>query len=160
MSDLNTVLQKLRDTVADATAIKSWAQTNFSKNHTVFIGLDSRNPPTEDDYPCLSLYPASKEASQGEEATSNVFGCSCGINIESTATVISTNVKEYSGVQLLESFRKLVIDAIDTLSATDLGGYITAVKVDYAPIEFFPFFLCDMEITISDFREFGSDYFD
>jgi hypothetical protein len=160
MSDLNTVLGKIRDTIADAAAIKTWAVTNFARYHKVFVGLDSRNPPVEDDYPCISLYPAAKENYQDEDSTKNVFGCSCGVCTEAVATVASTNVTEYSGVQLLEAFRKLVVDAIQGMSAEDGGGYLTGVKVDYAPIEFFPFFLCDMEITIKDFREFGSDYFD
>jgi hypothetical protein len=78
--------------------------------------------------------------------------------IDLADALIEANVVEYNGVQRIEAYRKLVeTAAVSAVAALDLR--VTAIDVVFSPLELFPYFLCDMELTIVDDTEFGSDMF-
>jgi hypothetical protein len=154
MADMNTLLQALRDGIADATAIKTWCTTNYTRNHTVYVGLDQENPPDDDAYPIVSLYPISKGAGNSEEEKKHVFGVMLGIYDTALATGGKTNVVEYKGVQNIEAFRKLVAAAISAALTT---VRITDVAIAYEALELFPYFLCEQQFTAVEDTEFGDD---
>lgn len=154
MADMNTLLQALRDGIADDSATKSWCTTNYTKNHKVYIGLDQDSPPISDNYPIVSVYPLGKISGYSAEEVAHKFGVMLGIYDSSLATGGKTNVVEYKGVQNIEAFRKLVAAAIKTAVTT---VRIAEVEIVYEALEVFPYFLCEQQITLIEDTEFGSD---
>lgn len=152
MSDMNTLLTSIRDAIASNAAIKVWTQATYTKDHKVFVGVDTKNPPGEADCPCVALSPSEKHGGNSEDVITHVFNVSCEI-IDETSTTTG-NIVEYSGVQDIETFRQKVLAAVDGVA----GIRITKVETGYETIMFFPSFMCDMEITIEQETEFGDDF--
>lgn len=151
MSDMNTLLTSIRDAVANNAAIKAWTQLTYAKDHKVFVGIDTRNPPGESDCPCVVLSPVHKLGGGNQDVIVHDFMVSCEvINEDSTVT---GNITEYAGVQEIETFRQKVLDAANTIS-----DRIVKVGTDYEAIMFFPSFMCDMQISIEEETEFGDDF--
>jgi hypothetical protein len=155
MADMNTLLQALRDGIADATAVKTWCTTNYTRNHKVYIGRDQENPPDDEAYPIVSLYPISKGAGNSEDEKKHTFGVMLGIYDSSLATGGKTNVVEYNGVQRIEAFRKLVSAAVIAALTT---VRITDIAITYEALELFPYFLCEQQFTCVEETEFGDDF--
>ena len=151
MSDMNALLTSIRDAIASNAAIKTWTQATYTKDHKVFVGVDTRNPPAESDCPCVVLSPSEKVGGNSEDVIAHVFNVSCEI-IEETSTT-SGNKVEYDGVQYIETFRQKVLAAVNGVA----GIRITKVETAYETIMFFPSFMCDMQITIEQETEFGDD---
>lgn len=149
--NMNTLLTSIRDAIAADSAIKTWTQSTYTKDHTVFVGVDTRNPPAEADCPCVVLSMTGKTGGYARDVISHSFIVSCEINKDSHTT--TSNKIEYDGMQQLETFRQKVLTAIKAL---DLR--VTEVDTTYETIMFYPAFLCDMVITIEEENEFGSDF--
>lgn len=154
MADMNTLLQALRDGIADDSATKTWCNTNYGQDHKVYVGLDQDNPPDQNNYPIVSVYPLSKRGGYSADEVNHQFGIMVGIYDTSLATGGKTNVVEYKGVQNVEAFRKLVAAAIKTAVTT---VRIAEVEIVYEALEVFPYFLCEQQITLIEDTEFGSD---
>lgn len=152
MSDMNTLLTSIRDAIANNAAIKTWTQTTYSKDHTVFVGVDTKRPPAEADCPCVVVSHAKKVGGEAQEVIDHRFSVSCEVINESSTT--TGNIVEYAGMQELETFRQKVLDAVHGVS--DIR--IRTVETEYEAIMFFPSFLCDMIITIEEETEFGSEF--
>lgn len=155
MADMNTLLQALRDGIAADSATKTWCTTNYTRNHKVYVGLDQENPPEDDAYPIVSVYPLSKSAGNDVERKSHQFGVMLGVYDTSLATVDKTNVVEYNGVQRIEAFRRLVAAAVNAALTT---VRITETEITYEALELFPYFLCEQQFTCVEETEFGDDF--
>jgi hypothetical protein len=156
--DLNEIISHLRDDLAASAEIALWAVDAYGRTHKVYVGIDMRNPPAVGDYPCLSLAMLGKTAGLAADQIEHSIGITCGIYDEAVATNLDANSIEYAGVQHIEEYRKLVETAAVVCVAA-LGLRLTELKITFAPIELFPYFLCDMELTIVEDTEFGSDFF-
>jgi hypothetical protein len=156
--NLNTILSALRDGIAGDEPLDLWSVATYGQRHSVYVGLDTNNPPAESAYPVISLYILGKTAGVAQDTITHTIGVACGV-IDSTSTVNGdTNVTEYNGVARIEDFRKLIetaaVTALDALSLR-----MTELRTDFSPVSLFPYFLCDMELTIIEDMEFGSDMF-
>lgn len=139
-----TLLTTLRDAIHDNSATQTWCTANYTRNHKVYVGIDTRKPPAEDQYPIVHIFPVSKIEGYELEEQEHGIGVTCGIYNEDIRTVSGkTNVVELEGIQDIESFRKLVETAIIGASITDIR--IDSLNTDYETIEFFPFFLAGMD---------------
>ena len=153
--NINTILAALADDIAKNAGLKTWANTNYSQNHKVFINIDRRNPPGESDCPYVVLYPISKNVGSGEGVKRHGFEIICCINDDSSRTHAEANVTEYAGVQDIETFRKMVETIID---GTDLGGaFMETVDIEYETIEMFPFMMAGMVVSVREDWSFSDD---
>ncbi len=144
--NINTVMQALRDTIADDTATKAWAQATYARDHKVYIGLNQVTPPPDTDYPLAWLYPVEKTSGDKEVIITHTFGISCRVNDASTATGGKANVVEYNGVQHVEAFRKLV----ETAALSALRGQALRVNTltsKYDLVDPFPKTAATMTVT-------------
>lgn len=155
MSSRNTILTAMRDAVATSATIKAWTQANYSADHTVFVGIDPRKPPGESDCPYVVILPEHKKAGESADVIQHQFYLCCGICDENTRTGLATNITEYTGVQNIETFRGLVLTA---LNAAAFSGRITEVETGDEPFAAFPMLLQDMLITIEEETEFGDTF--
>jgi hypothetical protein len=67
-----------------------------------------------------------------------------------TKTIKDWNIKEYKGVKEGETFRQKVLSAISGMTDAQRGGRIDQVETEFAMIEFFPHFVTEMQLTITD----------
>lgn len=155
--NVNTLLVNIRNAIHDNSALQTWCTTNYGQNQKVYVGIDTRKPPPSTDYPIVHVFPLSKTVGTGNQA--HVIGVTCGLYDDDTRTVAGkANVVELEGLQNLESFRKLVETALLTASL-DNGHWVDAIDITYETIEFFPYFLCAMEVTVRSEIPFGADFF-
>ncbi|OPY78288.1 MAG: hypothetical protein A4E65_02311 [Syntrophorhabdus sp. PtaU1.Bin153] len=155
--NMNTILTTVRDAVADDSTVKTWTQATYTADHTVFLGIDSRNPPPHSSYPAVSLYPIQKLSGYGQDTIVHAIGVSVGIHDNTLAAGGKSNVTEYNGMQRIETFRGKVIDAV-VMALVGLSLRITRIETEYSAIEFFPFFLATIEIIAEEETEFGSSF--
>ena len=147
-----TLLENIRNAIADDTATKSWATTKYTRNHKVYVGIDVRNPPDETAYPLVNLYMVRRTVGYDPTRQVNVIGVVCGINETGSTTVAGkANIVQMTAITYLEEFRKLVETAL--AGATLLYGFIDQVEIEYEFIESYPFAFAFQEYTI------GIDYY-
>jgi hypothetical protein len=279
MSNINTILDNWKLIIALDPLIRAWTQATYSKDHTIYIGIDERDRPPDADYPCILLYPARKSSGYQKEVVEHIIGVSMGVinaqrepylkelpglaegtnahtlkiaadctysingidytkdaadNIAMTAcveqaintycyylvsinktgsvtvtkgtsaatsadaaialpalpadsaplgtililtdathtftsgttdlsaagitaTIRDWNIKEYKGVKEAENFRQKVLAAIKSMTEAQRGGMIDSDDPEYAMIEFYPHFVIDMPLTITQSLYQGVD---
>jgi len=157
--NMTTLMDAIRNAVHDDSATKSWCSTNYSRNHKVYVGVDTRKPPGEAEYPLVHIFPLSKSVGYDLEEASHVISVTCGVHTTDTVTVTGKdNIVEMQGVSHVEALRKLVETAI--VGAMPAGCTIDALNIEYETVEFYPFFLANMEFTITETYYQGDGVFD
>ena len=152
-----TLLHNLRNAVHDDSDTQTWCTANYGRNHKVLVGVDTRKPPAEASYPLVHLFLVKKTGGYELNEQSFIIGATCGIFNSELATTGKANVVEYQGIEHVETFRKYVENAIAGVDTGDL--IIATLDIDYETIEFFPFFLVNMEIRFADEYVFGDGVF-
>ena len=156
--DINTILTDIAQDIALNADLGAWSTVTYGRTHEVFINIDRRNPPGEDNCPYVVLYPISKNVGSGESVKRHGFEIICCVNDDSSRTHAETNVTEYEGVQNIETFRKKVETIID---GTDIGGaFVETVDIEYETIEMFPFMMAGMVVSIHEDWSFGDNPLD
>uniref|UniRef100_A0A6M3INF4 Uncharacterized protein n=1 Tax=viral metagenome TaxID=1070528 RepID=A0A6M3INF4_9ZZZZ len=162
--NINTLLGLFTAAAQTNAALISWATTNYSV-HSVYQGIDIENPPGESNYPMIYIAPDTKEVGYDLDKKGHNITVICGlVDTATTATTIGTVVlNKYTGVENLESFRKLVetaiVSAIDAYTTTKL--WMNSLSIEYETLDMFPFFLCSMSWQIDEeyYQSDGSDIF-
>lgn len=101
MADINILLNSIRDAISEDAAIKVWTNATYDKGHTVFVGVDTRNPPSEADCPVVVISQAGKDAGEAADVISHQFNVSCEIIDESMTEVSSTTTYKESILALI-----------------------------------------------------------
>ena len=158
--NITTLLDKIRDDAADDAATKTWCQSNYSKDHDVYIGTDTRKPPGASDFPLVHLFPIGKIGGYELEEQDHIIGATCGIIDDDKVSGGKSNVVEYEGIRNLEAFRKLVETAIKGAADSFAAMTINVLNIEYETIEYFPAFLATMEFKITGEYYQGEDPFD
>jgi len=155
--NITTLITNIRNAVHDNSALSAWCTTNYGRAHKVYIGVDTRKPPDNSAYPLVHVFPMTKSAGGGNQDL--IVGLTCGIYDADTRTVTGyTRVVEFEGVQNIEAFRKLVETAALT-AVLDNGYWFADLDIVYETVEFFPFFLAGMQLTVRGDIAFPSDQF-
>jgi len=157
--NITTLINAIRDALKGSATINTWCNTNYSQDLTLYKGLDERNPPDSDDYPVAHLYPINKVGGYDLEESEHGIGITVGLYDETLTTTTDDDyvLKEYRGVDRLEAFRKLVETA--ALGAVSSPQWAAEIRIEYETVEFFPFFLANMELRVTDPYYQGDDAF-
>jgi len=155
-----TLLQTIRNQVAEDANIKAWCNLYYSQVHTVYIGMDLNNLPGEGDTPLVYLFPSGKQSGYALEAQPHQIIATCELFNKNYEQVYGfDNCYEYTGVEHIVGFRKLVensiLAAISTLPAMEASDMETL----YSPVEEFPFFQAVDVYTINQRLYQGDDPF-
>jgi len=154
--NINTLIVNFSEALAQSATIKAWTQTNYTKDHWVFVGLDTRDPPGEDDCPYFVIYPGRKYGGQHRRERHQeveLIACLHDTTIRSHGAI--TNITEYTGIQNIETFRKL---GETVIAGVDIGNAALAVvDIDYELTESFPFFMCGTLFDVWESVIIGSD---
>ena len=153
--DTSTLLETYKDALSQDSALSTWANTNYGKTHQIFVGVNSNNPPAESECPYLAIYPASKTIGLGSDNKSDNVVVVCAVSDETFVTNPEQNVTEFTGIQRLEAYRKLALEA---LVAANIGNaQISVVKIGYEPLDYFPMMIAGMEIEVIEGHVTGGD---
>ena len=157
--NFNTLIETIRNAIALASTIKTWAEANYGRVHNTYIGTDPRNSPDSSKYPLIAIYPVSKKTGYDSMERIHDVDIVCGIYDENYTVTGEDNITEYTGIKNIESFRKLIETAVTELTVTELGGRIDALNIIYEPLEFFPYFLAGMTFRVIEDLSQGDDPF-
>lgn len=141
---LYKVFSAWRDALANSEAIAVWCDSKYGKPHTLFAGLDLRNPPRPTDCPYIILRAGAKSEDDGEPYR---YSMGIGWAIFNDQKTVTENVTELNGTQELDELGQLIIACLDAVS---LDYPITRIDYDIDSIEYFPQHCGEMllEVTI------------
>lgn len=162
--EINDLLDIIHDILIKDSDIKHWCQEKYSSYQTVYEGVDSRNPPSSDDYPVIHFFPLTKTSGYEMSEKPHAIGVMCGVFDETltTSTYGGVKSKRYRGVQYAEKLRSLIEKAVtDELEAHfDTEQYfVDTVDTTYEMIESFPFFLAMSAYLVSEKVTQGDEVF-
>lgn len=153
--DINTLLETFKDALSQDTTMATWATAHYGQGHKIYLNIDINNPPGEADCPYHAFYPVSKFAGPAAGRKQQGFSLITCVHDDSSVINAETNTVEYTGVQRLETFRKLAEDAI--AGASIGNAVLDTVEIDYETIDSFPFMLAATTISIGDSQLIGTD---
>lgn len=142
MDIITSLIDPLILALSASPEILSWCNINYNTPHTLYKGIDLREPPGEEFYPICHIFPASKTVGYDLTEKTHSIGVVVGVNnstITTTTTENSVVIKEYQGIDHVESFRKLIETVI--VANVPTNSLISNEDISYEIIESFPFFL-------------------
>lgn len=142
MNIITSLIDVLITAISGDNTLINWCNTNYSTPPTIYKGIDLRQPPNEDEYPILHIFPSRKNVGYDLAEKVHAIGLVTGLvntTINTTTTGDSVVIKEYQGIDDTESFRKLIEDVIVDNVPTD--SWVDSLDISYEIIEAFPFFL-------------------
>lgn len=153
--NMTTLKNLLRNAIHDDSDTQTWCTTQYTRNHKVYVGIDTRKPPNKDDCPLVMLAMDGKTEGYALDEQDHFFGVACEIYNSDLATTGKTNVVEYQGIDHIETFRQYVLTAV--AAVIPAGFFLQTVETEFSQIEFFPFFDVAMILKISTIYSQGGD---
>jgi len=153
--DLNVLLKRCAEKIAQDPDILEWANLHYGRDHTVFVNFDMQNPPGEEYCPYVAIAEGGKRAGQTIRERSHVIGSFlCIHDDEEKAYPGISNIVQYVGGYRAEAFRKLVETAFTNV---DVGNATVNFETEFDTISNFPFMWCFMDATFDEQVTMGSD---
>ena len=121
-----------------AATLNAWAQSKYTKNHTLIVRADMRDSPGEDECPCCAFTPANREASQENRIAYYTFGLD--------VMVFDDTVNGFTN---LETYRKHLQDILVATAATN-DLVVVDIAVAYDIEDAFPFLWCGMQVKFKE----------
>lgn len=111
MADLNltNLAQAMAETLRDDTALASWVQGQYDADLKIFIGLDSRNPPSVKDAPFVVVRAPRMDGGLEADADNYALLIDWGINEPGQETV--AGITRYTGHAQADAMGRLILDA-------------------------------------------------
>lgn len=141
------------EAIASSSAIKSWANTKYGRDHKVFSAVNSRNMPGEDACPYVTLAAFGESVSQRRREQEYSFAFVGFVNDDTIATTSYANLVKYNGEDNIEDFRKLIETEIKGTLVNEQMDVDTDTDVN----EDFPFIRFEMIVTITAPVLIGAD---
>jgi len=110
--NINTLLDNLAQAIADDQDLQAWCQVNYGKVHQVSVAYAGYLPGDEIQCPLVVIYPVSKAVGQDLSEKQHRFGIECNLFGTAEVTYASDNIRKIKTVEDVESFRKLVEQAV------------------------------------------------
>jgi hypothetical protein len=154
--NINTLLNALVNAIATDADLTAWCNTTYGRQHKVFVNIDKRNPPGEEDCPFVIIFPIQKRVGRGGVGQKlHGFEADCCIYNEDSGTPTEPNVLWCTGVTEIEAFRKKVETAIANINISNI--LLETIDIEYEVIESFPFLWAGMTLIITETVTIGSD---
>lgn len=109
--DISEVLVILKDVISTNEAIKTYCQSKYSKDHTVYLFVNPDDPPLEEDYPMIVIYSVYR-SKRGEGQRDKIYNALIGVGIRNETKSRVGNIVEFTGGIEVEELRELVEYAI------------------------------------------------
>ena len=149
---LSHIVAKWRDAIKDSVEINNFCLNNYSKDLTLFVGVNKKNPPKNKDYPLIVLRPGVKIEGENEEEFRYSISVGWGIINENVSVV--GNVEEIEGIAECDEFGQLILQE---LAEVNPAYPLSTVEYELEAVEFFPKIIGEMLIEISIIVPIGAN---
>jgi len=144
------LLKEIQNAIAQDNSVISWCKEKYGKAPSVWIAVDERAAPAEDDYPVVGI--VALEETSGESKTEKQFTVYLGVGvvqeeIEENTLATGSKTKTHKGMIEAEHLRELVRDAIfrAKIMTVDSEG-------ESATESFFPLFVSYQALTFKTLK--------
>lgn len=122
MTTTSEMLTAVRDALASDAVISKWCIATYGTAHSVFLGFNDENPPTEADYPMITITDAVQN--RGSDKHRITWDVSIGIVISRDKTTTVNNAVTCDGFLEVETLRELAENALyrAKLASMDSGA--------------------------------------
>jgi len=150
------LIDDYKEAIVTNGSLLSWVGTTYNTVPTVYVDIDSRNPPGEDECPFCIIRPESKKVGNGITRKEHILSVMCCVYDSSERSQYQDNIEEYSSIKNLETFRQYVQDAI---TAVDISNaLVSEIDISYETFETFPFLVSDMILKVIENTPMGGDF--
>ena len=149
---LESIVKKWRDAIKNSTAISAFCTTKYRKSLSLFVGVNGKKPPTENDCPLIIIFPGSKVEGLGESEYQYMI--SVGWSILQPSVTVVNGVSETTGTYETDELGQLIYAAIAEAS---LDYPITHIEYSIETNEFFPQFPGRIDAIITVPVAFGAN---
>lgn len=143
-----SLTENIVQAIADNSLLAQWCVTNYSQAQTVQLGIDLDRLPPDEDYPIVMVAQVTTKEGAALDLEEASYVITCGISDDADPVSVG-RVKGFDQVTDLESFRTLVLSAVETADLA--GGHVAEVEVENDPVELFPIFSTNMIVKIHCF---------
>lgn len=140
---LSDIMSKWRDALQASQPIQNFCMAQYNKAPSIFVGINGKQPPTENDCPLIILYPGTK--AEGLELQEYTYNLAIGWTILQDAVTVTNNVTEYHGITECDALGQLIYLELAQLSPDNPIG---VVNYNIEPVAYFPRFPGRMDITV------------
>jgi len=142
---LMNVVSAIASKIASSSAISSWCKTNNYTQLKVFVGLNGKNPPTENDCPYVIIYPSlwTEGEREGEWSWIVVVAWS----VYNTSSASSGGMVTLTGLQHTDDLGELLWACVKE-ACLGLGFPASRADYDIEAYEFFPQFPGRMSVVL------------
>lgn len=139
---LTTIIDTWQKALAESTEINDFCLEKYSKKPKIFVGINRKKPPTEDDCPYIVIRPGVKEEG---ELDSYSYVISVGWAIKNGKETQIGSVIAQDGVSESDDLGQMIYELL-----FDVSQYspITLCQYELEPIEFWPQFVGEMALEI------------
>jgi len=141
---IRNVLETLRDGIANDVTLKAYCQSTYTKDQTVYLGIDKRNPPGEDKTPVIIIAYVERTEKMSNRIKYRIL---VGYSVSDETITTLSNKVTYNGFVYAEELREQTETAIlklrKNLGKIDLEG-------DVVDNTIFPQFAAGSFITIEN----------
>lgn len=145
---LTAIAGKLANAFAASTAIASYCVAAYSSGPHIFVGINGKNPPTENDCPYILVLPNQK--TEGPQLEEHIYSLTIGWGIKDDTTTVTTATATAVTITTLDALT--AADAIGQLlyAACESAGAYPPSQISYQleGIEFYPQVVGRMELEI------------
>ena len=140
------LLNQIKNVFANDTAILSWCQDNFGKQHTVCLDIDERHPPDPDvDYPVIVV--TSIRQARGDSVRELTWDLEIGAGVKQENIETEGNTKVFTGFLQAETLRELAENALYKARIADIS-----TNSETGAISFYPLFISGALIPIKQLK--------
>ena len=145
MATNKEIIQWLQDKIASSTDITDYCNTNFSKEQTVFVGVNADDVPRKEEkegvvvvnnFPFATIVPLPDKTG---DMPNGSYSLAIGFGIEDGATTVSGKKVTYEGLYAVEESANFVEDILEIDLTDETNAQNLSMTYHNEPIEEYPF---------------------
>lgn len=156
--NIGTLLTTLSQAIAANATLNAWGTTTYGKTPKVFVDAIPGDAPQASDAPYTLITKLAKAEGQTVDPMPHTFLIRCAVYDATIAASGYANLTIYYGGGRLETMRGYVRNAVTGASLGNLT--VDEIRTEYNPVEAFPWFTCDMTVTIGEAYVIGDNPFE
>ncbi len=126
------ILTSARDALANDAELAAWCVAQFGRPPVVMLGLDDKNPPTEDQYPLVVILGV--DQSRGDSRREVEWRLHLGTGVVNPAVTESGASRTYTGLLQAEMLREKAEDALYRAKLINIESTGESASESYYPL--------------------------
>lgn len=144
MIDLTAILNLFAVKLAASAELEAWCQLHFGVSATIFVGVDTREPPGQANAPFIVLQPGVESA--GDEVSEFSYLVTLDWCVLAETVTTSGTIKTMDGLTRVDEMGRLILGAIREASDNvSLSSWNYTIE----QVEFFPMVMAGLDITLN-----------